>query len=179
MVEIACERSNASWAVSSLNTNARTSSKRCFGSGESARSIVSFSCFGTPRAYAASGTGRSPNLVVVVERHASGQKLERNDRKCELIAGGCWRKPFEYLGRHVAGVPKHTHSRDRLDIAKRLRDPKVREERVLVGFARVPDQDVLRLDVAMDDALGMDPIQRARYLADQSENTPILKLTLA
>ncbi len=50
---------------------------------------------------------------------------------------------------------------------------------MLIGLTRVPDQNVLGLDVAMDDALGVNRVQGTGYLTDQSKDSLVQELTLA
>jgi hypothetical protein len=103
--------------------------------------------------------------VVSGEGLLAAEHLERTDAKGEDVAAPVELVPHRLLGRHVRRRPQQRAGLSHLGVDQ-LGDPEVRD---LHAVGVVEDQ-VGRLDVAVDDALGMGVIDCGRDLADQPDD---------
>ena len=91
-----------------------------------------------------------------------GEELERDDSEPVAVAGRRRRLAARLLGRQVARRPEHgARQRERVDTARRG-DPEVRDHHVRVAV----EQEVRRLDVAVDDALLVRAVERDSGLGE-------------
>ncbi len=94
---------------------------------------------------------RHRHLVLALERDLPGQHLVEDDPEgieVRLPGDGL---PERLLGRDVVGRPQHPAIRGEALLLERAGDPEVSD----LGRALLVDQDVLRLDVAVDDVAGV------------------------
>ena len=99
---------------------------------------------------------------VPLERSPAGEELERDDSEPVAVAGRGRRLAPRLLGGQVARRPEHgARQRQRVDAAGR-RDPEVGDDDVRIAV----EQEVRRLDVAVDDALLVRAIERHSGLGE-------------
>ena len=96
------------------------------------------------------------------ERQPSGEELVRHDAEGVQVRARVGRFAADLLGREVLHRPLHAAGLRRLPVGVRARQAEVGDLHGAAGR----HQDVLGLDVAVDDALGMRGLQREQRLSN-------------
>ena len=112
---------------------------------------------------------RDGDEVLALERHAPGEHLPEDDAERVDVGRGRDRAAARLLGREVLARPEHRAGLGHavLDV-ERARDAEVRD----LDLALLAEQDVLRLDVAVDEAVVVREGQPVRDVERELERAP-------
>ena len=104
-------------------------------------------------------------VVVARERHLAGEGLDRQARQRVDVGGGPDAHALQQLGRHVVDRPEHLAGDGEGEARGVAREAEVGE---VHGRARI-EQDVGRLDVAVDHVGGMGRVERVGHRGEDGD----------
>ena len=105
-----------------------------------------------------------------IERHFAGEHLEQDDADRVEVASPIDGGSRCLLGRHVVGrADRNAGGRELRGLVERFRDAEVHELHHALAILGVGQHDVVRLQIAMDDAVPVNRRQRRRHLLEQRD----------